>query len=217
MLQPRKIQALPACLKQDRTFDRTAQTVCLSVLKRFSSLILALVIGSSVLAGTVRPSTAHVCNMPSMEIMPSTEMMPGMHMDQGMDEMPGMEMMPGMHMDQGMDAMPGVEMTPGMHMDHVIEAMPGAEPMPCCKKHMAQLAVSEPGSGEQCCVNIPQELGTSGTAFNLLPPSFSVAIVHPAVVQPPLAVPKQYEHSYSTEVFLPNLQATYIRNLAFLI
>jgi hypothetical protein len=175
MLQPRKIQALPFHLKQDQAFARTAQAVGLTMLKRFSSLILALVIGSSVLAGTVRPSDAHICNMASME------------------------------------------MTPGMHMDHDMEAMPGAEPMPCCKKHMTRPALSEPGSGEQCCVNIPQEPGSSETTFNLRPPSFSIAVIHPAIVQSPIILPKPYECSYSPQVFLPNLQSSYVRNLSILI
>ena len=82
---------------------------------------------------------------------------------------------------------------------------------------MTQSVVSESGSREQCCVTIPQETGSSGTTFNLRPPSFSIAVIHPAVVQSPLAAPKPYECSYSTEVFLPNLQASYIRNLSFLI
>ena len=133
------------------------------MLKRFSSLILALVIGGSVLAGTARLHNEHVCEMAGME------------------------------------------------------AMPGMETMPCCKKDETQSVTTESGSQEECCVTIPQETGSSGTTFNLRPPSFSIAVIHPAVVQSPLAVPKAYECSYSTEVFLPNLQASYIRNLALLI
>ena len=170
------------------------------MLKRFSSLILALMVSGSVLAGTARLHDEHVCKMTG-----------------GVETMPGMKMMPGMHMDHDMEAMPGMEMTPGMPMAHGMEAMPGAEPMPCCKKHMTQLAVSEPGSGEQCCVNIPQEPGSSGTAFNLSPPSFNIAVIHPAIVQSPLILPKPYECSYSAQVFLPNLQSSYIRNLSILI
>ena len=133
------------------------------MLKRFSSLILALVIGGSVLAGTARLHDQHVC------------------------QMAGMEMMPGM------------------------------ETMPCCKKNESAAVVSESGSSEQCCVTIPQETGSSGTTFNLRPPSFSLAVIHPAVAQSPLAAPKPTECSHSTEVFLPNLQASYIRNLSLLI
>jgi hypothetical protein len=161
MPQPRKIHALPVYLKQDRGFDRPAQAVSLSMLKRFSSLILALLIGSSVLAGTARLHDEHVCQMGGME------------------------------------------------------AMPGMETMPCCKESAA--VESESGSPEQCCINIPQETGSRGATFNLRPPSFSIAIIHPAVVQSPLTVPKPYECSYSTQVFLPNLQASYIRNLSILI
>ena len=77
--------------------------------------------------------------------------------------------------------------------------------------------MSESGSPEQCCVTIPQEPGSSGTTFNLRSPSFSIAVIHPAIVQSPITLPKPYERPYSTQVFLPNLQATYIRNLSFLI
>ena len=148
--------------KRRVTWPMLIETVfSLAMLKRFSSLILALVIGGSVLAGTARLHDEHVCQMAGME------------------------------------------------------AMPGMETMPCCKK--TQSVSSESGSPEQCCVNIPQETGSRGTTFNLSPPSFSVAVSHPAVVQPPLAAPKPYECSYSTAVFLPNLQASYIRNHSFLI
>lgn len=137
--------------------------VSLAMLKRFSSLILALVIGGSVLAGTARLHDEHVCKMAGME------------------------------------------------------GMTGMETMPCCKKHETQSVVSESGSRGQCCVTIPQGPGSSRTTFNLRPPSFSIAVIHPAIVQSPLAAPEPYECSFSTEVFLPNLQASYIRNHSFLI
>ena len=137
--------------------------VSLAMLKRFSSLILALVIGGSVLAGTARLHDEHVCKMA------------------------GMEMMPGM------------------------------ETMPCCKKEQTQAATEESNTMGLCCVMIPQEPGSSGTTFNLRPPSFSIAVIHPAIVQSPMTAPKPYECSYSTQVFLPNLQASYIRNLSLLI
>lgn len=133
------------------------------MLKRFSSLILALVIGGSVLAGTPRLHDEHVCKMAGME------------------------------------------------------GLPGMATMPCCKKHETQSVQGESGSPGPCCVNIPQEARSSGTAFKLRPPAFSIAVIHPAVMQSPTAAPKLYECSYSTEVFLPNLQASYIRNHSFLI
>ncbi len=157
MLQLRKIQSLPFYLKQDRAFAPTTLAVYLTMLKRSSSLILALVIGSSVLAGTARPQDEHVCQMAGMETMP------------------------------------------------------------CCKKEQTKSVVGESGSSEQCCVTIPQETGSSGTSFNLRPPSFSITVIHPAIVQSPLAAPKTTECSFSTQVFLPNLQASYIRNLSILI
>jgi hypothetical protein len=133
------------------------------MLKRFSSLILALMLGGSAMAATARLQDEHVCQMAGME------------------------------------------------------AMAGIETMPCCKKNPSASVDSESGSGGQCCLSIPQETGSSGTTFNLRPPSFSVAVVHPAVLQSPLAAPKPYECSHSTKVFLPNLQASYIRNLSLLI
>ena len=125
--------------------------------------MLALLIGSSVMAGTTRLQDEHVCQMAGME------------------------------------------------------GVPGMETMPCCKKNQSAVVDSESGSSEQCCVSIPQETGSNGTTFNLRPPSFSVAVVHPATAQSPLTAPKSYECSHSAEVLLPNLQASYIRNLALLL
>src|SRR6266542_3149570 len=153
------------------------------MLKRFSSLILALMLGGSVLAGTARLHDEHVCKMAGVELMSA-----------GIKTMPGMETMAGMD-----------------------ETMPDMENMPCCQKDEAESAVSESGLAGDCCVTIPQEPGSTGTTFNLRSPSFSIAVIHPAVVQSPLPTPKPYECSYSTEAFLPNLQASYIRNLSLLI
>lgn len=133
------------------------------MLKWFSSLILALMLGGSVLAGSARLQGEHFCKMEGME------------------------------------------------------GMPGMGAMPCCKKHGTDAVVSESGSPGQCCVMIPQEPGSSGTTFNLRTPSFNIAVIHPAFVQVPITLPKAYARPYSTQVFLPNLQATYIRNLSFLI
>lgn len=144
-------------------FPDYAVEISLAMLKRFSSLILVLVIGSSVLAGTARLRDEHVCQMAGME------------------------------------------------------AMPGMATMPCCKKNQNASVMDESGSPEQCCFTVPQETGSSGTTFNLRPPSFSIVAIHPAVVQSPLAAPKPYECTYATEVFLPNLQSSYIRNLSLLI
>lgn len=199
------------------------------MLKRFSSLILALVIGSSVLAGTARPNNEHVCKMAGMGIMPGNEMMGHGTMDHVMEAMDhdiqamdyDMEAMD--HdkqamdhdmegMDHHLEMMPTMEIrtaSPSLSQSH--EMMPGMETMPCCKKHKTQSVLSE------CCINIPQETGSSGTTFTLRPTSFSVAVIHPAMVQPPLTAPKPYEFLYSTEVFLPNLQTSYLRNLSFLI
>lgn len=163
MPQPPKRQALSFYLKQDQAFARTSHAAALAMLKRFSSLILALLIGSSVLAGTARLQDEHVCQMEG------------------------------------------------------IEAMLGVGAMPCCKKNQSASVDSQSGSQEQCCVNIPPETGSRGTAFNLRAPSFSITVIHPAIVQSPLAATKRTECSYSPQVFLPNLQASYIRNLSILI
>lgn len=240
------------------------------MLKRFLSLILALVIGGSVLAGTVRPSNEHVCKMAGIEMMRGAETMvhdmatmPGMRvptaspsLSQSHEMMPGMEMppaspslshshemMPGMEMPPGMEMMPDMEMLPaspslceshemmpGMEMPTAslsfndshemmseMERRPGMQTMPCCLKHGAQSVSSQSGSQGQCCINIPQETGSSGTKFSLRPPAFSVAVTHPATVHPTMTAPKPYEWFYSTEVFLPNLQSSYLRNLSFLI
>ena len=133
------------------------------MLKRFSSLILALLIGSSVLAGAERLQEEHVC------------------------QMAGMQMMAGM------------------------------EAMPCCKQDKTQSVSSESRPRDECCVNIPQGPGSTGTTFNLRAPCFGVAVIHPAVVRSPMTAPKPYECSYSAQIFLPNLQASYIRNVSFLI
>lgn len=133
------------------------------MLKRFSSLILGLMLGGSVLAGTARLYKEHVC------------------------EMSGMEMMSGM------------------------------EIKPCCKEHENLFVLNEASSSEQCCVTIPPEPGSGGTSFNLRAPSFSIAVIYPGVVQSPLAAPRPYQSPYSDEVFLPDLQSSYIRNLSLLI
>jgi hypothetical protein len=134
-----------------------------------------------------------------------------MKMTAGVEKMSGMEMMAGMENMPDMEAMPDMETMPGMEMT------PGMENMPCCKEDTTQSVVSESGSAPDCCVTIPQETGSSGTTFNLRSPSFSIAVIHPAIVQSPITPPKPYERPYSTQIFLPNLQATYIRNLSFLI
>jgi hypothetical protein len=163
MLQPRAPHVLRFYPDQVRAAARPARAVCLLMLKRFSSLILLLVIGGSVFAGTARLYDEHDCQM------------------------------------------------------GVMEAMPGMETMPCCKTNQSASVDSESGSPQQCCVNIPPETGSSGTTFDLRAPSFSIAVIHPAAVQSPLAAPKPYECSYSPCIFLPNLQASYIRNLSILI
>ena len=133
------------------------------MLKRFSSLILALVIGGSVFVGIARLKYEHVCQMGGME------------------------------------------------------AMPGMETMPCCKKNQSASVDIKSASPEQCCITIPPETGSRGTTFNLRAPSFGIAVIHPAVARSLIAVPKPYECSYSSQVFLPNLQSSYIRNLSILI
>jgi len=108
-----------------------------------------------------------------------------------------------------------------LHDEHVckmaaMETMPAPETMPCCKAEQAQ---EEKGkvTPHECCVIETQESGPSGSTFSPRPPSFSIAVVHPAIVQSPVTLPTPYEHPYSTQVFLPNRHASYIRNLSLLI
>ncbi len=159
------------------------------MLKRFSSLVLVLAVGGSVFAGTARLSAEHVCTMSGMEMMPNMETMPG--------KMAGMENMAGMDM-------PDTQMS-------------DMKTMPCCKKNQAEAATEEPSNVGQCCVTIPQEPSSTATTINLRSPSFSIAITHPAVMQPTLSLPKPGTRPHVTQVFLPNLQASYVRNLSFLI
>ena len=135
------------------------------MLKRFSSLVLVLVVGSSVFAGAARLRSEHVCKMS------------------------GMEMMPGMETTQ--------------------------ERMPYCKAE--QMQADQQVSTPACCVTETQESGPVGSTFSPRPPSFSIAITHPAVMQPPVSLPKQGARPHVTQFFLPNHQASYIRNLSFLI
>ncbi|HEY5884966.1 MAG TPA: hypothetical protein VIT88_09790 [Pyrinomonadaceae bacterium] len=171
------------------------------MLKRLSSLILVVVVSGSVFAGTARLRGEHVCNMTGMETMLNGEHTPGMKMS-GMEHMSGMEM-------------PDSE---ACHMQMFgVENMAGMETMPCCKKDHASAATEERSTMGACCVTIPQEPGSTGTTFKLSPPSFSVAAIHPAIAQSPVILPKRFECPYSDEFFLPNLQASYIRNLSLLI
>ena len=130
------------------------------MLKQISSLILVLVIGGSVLAGTARLHNEHVC--------------------------------------EGMESIPGMETNS------------------FCKDEAQSVAIESASQG-RCCVTIPQENGSSEPTINPPPPSFRVLIAYPAIVQSLLFALKPYEFSYSTEVFFPNLQSSYIRNLSLLI
>ena len=126
------------------------------MLKRCSSLILAFVVGSSVLAGTARVRDEHVCEM------------------------------------VGREALPCIVTTS------------------CCQEDQTK---SVSGSQEQCCITIPRETAASGTTFNLRPSSLSIDVPRPLFVQAHRVV----LDPHSTKVFLPNLQASYIRNHALLI
>lgn len=137
------------------------------MLKRFSSLALVLVIGSSVFAGTARLSAEHVCKMP------------------GMEGMAGMETMQSM------------------------------ETMPCCKGE--QIEADQEVTAPSCCVTESQESGPTESTSTPRSPSFSIALSHPAIVQPVISLPKPGARPDVTPFFLPNLQASYVRNLSFLI
>jgi hypothetical protein len=127
--------------------------------------------------------------------------------------MTGMEM-PGV-LVSSMKTMPGMtdvemcemEMSPGMDM----------ATSPCDGRHPSEVATEDLSDLAMCCVTIPQEPGSTGTTFNLRSPSFSIAVTSHAVMQPPVLVPKPGTRPYVTQFFVPNLQASYIRNLSFLI
>lgn len=102
-----------------------------------------------------------------------------------------------------------------VRQEHVC-AMAGMETMPCCHEGQAQAPKLDHDDMLVCCIAIPPAPGSSGTTFKLSPPSFSVAILHPAVEQSP-ATQSTGQERPSAQFFLPNLQATYIRNLSLLI
>ena len=97
--------------------------------------------------------------------------------------------------------------------EHVC-AMAGTEMMPCC--YEAQAPKLDHDDMLVCCIAIPPAPGSSGTTFKLSPSSFSVAILHPAV-EPSPSTQSTGQERPSAQFFLPNLQATYIRNLSLLI
>lgn len=109
--------------------------------------------------------------------------------------------------------MAGMEMSDMKSMPDM--DMSAMETMPCCKDQ-AGATTEEQSSMVECCVTIPQEPGSTGITFNQRSPSFSIAIIHSAVTQP-VFLPKPGTRPYVTYLFLPNLQASYIRNLSFLI
>ena len=190
------------------------------MLKRISSLVLVLAVGGSVFAGAVRLSREHVCNMTLMKMMPNLETVPEMEVSQmSCVDIGDMESMPEMEMT-GMEHMAGMEMQ--YHKMPDMESMltmdtSGTEAMPCCKEHQAKVAIQEPANMGLCCVTIPQEPNSPGPTVNLSPSSFSIEVTHAVVVQPPVLPPRPPTRRYVTQFFLPNLQATYVRNLAFLI
>ena len=93
--------------------------------------------------------------------------------------------------------------------------MPDMDVMPCCGAEQRKAPNVENDGMVNCCIAIPPSPGSSGTTFKLRPPSFSFAVLHPAIAQAPIQF-RHHEHP-STQVFLPNLQASYIRNLSLLI
>ena len=110
--------------------------------------------------------------------------------------------------------------TAGLHSEHVckmagMEAMPGMETMPCCKAE--QMQADQDVTTPSCCVKESQDSGPIGSTFSPRSPSFSIATNYPAVLRAPVFIPNPGTHPSVTQFFLPNLQATYVRNLSFLI
>ena len=199
-------------LGRNLTRDRIA------MLKRISSLVLVLMVGGSVFAGTVRLGGEHVCSMTGMmmasHLPPATEMKSAEMAGMSCADMPDMENMPDMEMSGSEDSAdietPDAEATPGMDMSDM-------DTMPCCKKDQMGAAPEEPSGVGVCCVSAPPESGSTTATFDLRAPSFSIAITHPALMQAPVILLRLGARPHVTQLFLPNLQATYVRNLSFLI
>lgn len=188
------------------------------MLKRISSLVLVLMVGGSVFAGTVRLGVEHVCGMTGMSMLSNMQTATGMKQSgmAGMSchNMSSVEHMPEMDMSGTQDSsdteMPDMEAMPGMDMSDM-------ETMPCCKKHQMGAATEEPSGVGACCVSAPPESGSTTATFNVRAPSFSIAISHPAVMQARMILLQPGARPQVTQLFLPNLQASYVRNLSFLI
>jgi hypothetical protein len=181
-------------------------------LKRISSLVLVLVLGGSVFAGNVWQGSGHICKM-MMPMILNMAHMRGMKVvgraDSSSMAAPELETDSGA-ISCGMEQMSEMDIPDS---ESLSTDMAGLYTMSSCKVD-AEAATEL--SNEQCCVTIPQETGPAGTTSNLRPSS-SIAIIHPALTQPPVFLPIQGTRPFVTQAFLPNLQATYIRNLSFLI
>jgi hypothetical protein len=98
-----------------------------------------------------------------------------------------------------------------------IEMVDGMGKLPSCNREQGEAAIADSGDLGLCCFTIPTAPGSTETRFGLSPHSFSSAAVHPTIVQFPLAMLRLYECRDFTGVFIPNFQASYLRNLSFLI
>lgn len=89
--------------------------------------------------------------------------------------------------------------------------------MDCCAVARAQDDVPEVSAARLCCtINCPQPGTTPTNSFQRSAPLLVIAL-HPATIQPPLAVPGSRLYSNSSQNYLHNSQPTYIRHLALLI
>ena len=129
------------------------------MLKRFSSLILALLLGGSALAGTAARHGEHFCE--------------------------------------------------------IADTAPSIETTACSNEHESLFILSQFRSSEQCCFTTPKETGFRETAFNLSARFFSIAVTYPEVEHSSLTLLTPSRPFYSQ--VLPDLQHSYIRNLALLI
>ena len=128
------------------------------MLKRFSSLILALLLGGSALAGTAARD-GEFCE--------------------------------------------------------IAGTAPSIDTTLCSKEHGSLFILSQFRSSEQCCFTTPKETGFRETAFNLSARFFSIGVTYPEVEHSSLTLLTSYRSFYSQ--VLPDLQHSYIRNLALLI
>ena len=104
-----------------------------------------------------------------------------------------------------------------MHQGEHGCGMAGMAGMDCCQMAWMQDDAPATIAARLCCVIDCQEPGPTGGQVTLRSPDFIVTPLPPALLQPLAASLKPLERPFSTRIFSPNLQASYIQNLSLLI